>query len=289
MSVIFGPFVDCDILPAQPATVGTQVPAVFGSNGNDGSLFVYTYFPRSNISSGDYDRFLNENFLSAAPLVKTRYPLLDPSKTFQTMSDIIAGAGFRCPAARGARLASSKNIPVWTYSFNHTPSCGWYPDITNNPLELKILGPAHSAEIPFAFGITENLPPPDGDCDFNTREKQLSMQMSAAWTSMATNGTPGNGTDWPIFARNQSLGVNIQDEIVPGYVGYSICNFWDNVNDILTEEVLGSATAMCLGDSGSPDSPVMANGARITTVKSSWLLKTLIAGTFVVLLLFEQA
>ena len=285
VSVIFGPLVDCNVLPAQPNDVGTQVPAIFGSNSNDGTLFVYTYFPRPNISSSDYNQFLNQNFLSAAPLVKARFPLVDSSEAFQIMSNIVTEAGFRCPAARGARLASSRGSPAWTYSFNHTPSCGWYPGITNNPVELKTLGSAHSAEIPFVFGLTKNLPPPDGNCSFDVAEKQLSAQMAAIWTSMAANGNPGSSVDWPKFVASQSMGVNIENEIVAGYVNYTACDFWDNVNNIMANEVLENSPAACSSRPASPTPLPIANEAGNAAVGRGWLAESVTVSILFALLL----
>ena len=168
---------------------------------------------------------------------------------------------FRCSAYRGASLAVAKGLPVWTYSFNQTPSCAW--DQGQTAQELKILGATHTAEIPYVFGEVAGLPLPSGNCSFTAVESNISNFMESAWTSMAGNAMPGDG--WPGFSPNSSLGINFQDGVMPGVVDYSMCAFWDKISPAILQNV----SVVANGTSGVNGSSTGVPGAASSTTGGS--------------------
>ncbi|MCJ1396354.1 hypothetical protein MMC18_009244 [Xylographa bjoerkii] len=230
------------LFPVQPSQVGVPVPAIFGSNGLEGSLFVLLAFGEigsQNLTANDYTDFLAVNFGSFASDVNQQYPLSSYNNSvFQAISIVMRDFTFRCSAYRGASLAVAKGLPVWTYSFNQTASCLW--DQGQTAQELKILGATHTAEIP-----------------------NISAFMESAWTSMAGNAMPGDG--WPGFSPGSSLGINFQDGVVPGVVDYSMCPFWDKIDPA----ILQNATAVANGTSGVSESSTGIPGAASSTTGGS--------------------
>lgn len=221
--------IDGTFITSSPNEFGVRVPAIFGSNVLEGSIFVMYAFgaAATNLTQQDYYDFLDINFGSLAALVNETYSLaLFDSSVFEAVAVVMTDYSFRCSARRGATVAAANGVPVYTYSFNHTPSCSWETELPQ--ALLKTLGPTHSAEIPFVFGTVDNLPLPGGGCNFTSAEVAMSNALKDAWTSMAKHGKPGGS--WSTFAPNTSLGVDVEDSVVPGVVDYSTCAFWDAID-----------------------------------------------------------
>jgi len=213
-----------------------------------------------SLNSSSYDAYLLASFGDKAGLVNSTYPLSmfssSPAPVFTAINLISTLVTFRCPARRIMRTAAP--LPVWTYSFNHTLTCAWYPNIPNNPQILALLGSTHTAELPFVFGQTTNMPPPSGNCSLTDKEKDLSTIMRTAWDGMAADGKPG--VDWPIWTQEESMGINVVgDTWGSGKVDYSMCDFWDK---------LDASTATPTSSSG-PTKPTTSPSTSITAPTSS--------------------
>ena len=241
----WGPLVDGAVIPTNPRAAGVKVPSILGSNANEGALFVLGTYGAAATSLGreDYDDFLTTNFGPLlAPRVNETYPLAAfNGSVAAAMSTVVTAASYECPAHRGLLGAGSSRkdgggVPVWTYRFAHPPTCAWYQAI---PAEyVGELGATHTAEIPFVFNMTRNLPPPDGACAFSEAEVGLARAMSRAWTNMAEFRTPGGADDdaaWPAWTPDRSLGVVFGSAPNATVVDYKACEFWDRINEALNE------------------------------------------------------
>lgn len=228
----WGPVVDGVIVPAQPSDVGVKVPSIFGSNMQDGSIFVLGQYPTPQLNQSDWEEFLSYNFGEFAGAInQTITPsqfAATPFPVFYAMSSVITDMTYRCPAYRGAMKAAANNIPVWTYSFNHTPSCDWLTSLPQKQSLLQLAGAAHTAELPFVWGQLTQQPAGTGNCSLNAAERNMSAWIVKAWTGMAENGYPG--LSWPNFNPNTSMGINFNDEPEVGIIDYTICSkFWDTI------------------------------------------------------------
>jgi hypothetical protein len=128
--------------------------------------------------------------------------------------------------------ATANGIPAWTYFFNHIPKCTWLPAVPQEAVSL--VGATHTAEIPFVFGNTVNLPGPNGTCDMTEQEQAISAFLSEAWTSMADIQKPtSDAAEWPAYGNAQnSLGINITNITTAGYIDYTVCKLWDGINEM---------------------------------------------------------
>jgi carboxylesterase type B len=226
--------VDGKVISSQPMDVGPRVPSIIGTLASEGSLSLLAEFQFAALSlnQSSYDTFLTTTFGTNAGLINQTYPISlfagASVPAFAAMSAVITYSSFRCPARRVLAKAVANGTPVWTYSFNHTLSCSWLPQVPNIEVALQILGAAHTAEIPFVFGEVTGLPRPDGTCDFNATERAISASFVDAWNEMAAAASPGGG--WPAYTGSDSKGVNIaQDGWHIGTVDYSMCDFWDKL------------------------------------------------------------
>jgi carboxylesterase type B len=228
--------VDGDIVPKNPASVGIRVPAIIGSNSNDGSLDVLSQYTTNalNITQADYYEFLENSFGPLAATVNETYSwsafvAASPVPGFTAMTTVITDYAYKCPAYRALRKAAANGVDAWAYNFNHTPSCAWYSGIPNSPVVLKLLGATHTSEIPFVFGWTSGLARPDGSCNFTATEVAISDFMLEAWTSMAASGRPANSSVWPAWTANGSKGITVSESVTAGSLDYSECEFWDKI------------------------------------------------------------
>jgi carboxylesterase type B len=232
--ISWSPVVDGETIPGQPVKIATQVPAIVGSNGHEGTIFwLPSGVPFAGFNQTMYDTFIEYNFGPWNESVKVQYPVSAFSAaqypTFQAMSTIITDFYFKCPAYRALKGAADKNVTVFSYRFNHTPGCSWLPGIPQDKQLLGALGATHLAEIPFVFGVKNNLPPPTGNCSFTPQEVSISDFMVKAWTSMASRQVPGPETIWPAWIPKKSEGVIFDGIPSVGYQDYKACNFWDPV------------------------------------------------------------
>lgn len=274
--------VDGTIIPAQPLEAGLKVPAVAGSTTDEGTLFILSQYQASvlTLNSTDYDGFLTSTFGPLAQRVNETYSLSNYTGSsggavLAAMSAVITHRQFRCPTRRFVRQANQDGVPVWTYSFNHTLSCPWYNSIPSYALDL--LASTHTAEIPFVFNGTTNMPKANGTCSLSAGEVALAAKMLGAWDSMATNANPGS--DWPQYNTSSSAGVNVVgDDFTIGTVDYSMCDFWD---EILAATANGTSSGGANGTSSGGGS-TQTSVAAWTWFKGSVGSLAVIAGLILV-------
>ncbi|EFW99378.1 carboxylesterase type b [Grosmannia clavigera kw1407] len=276
----WGPVVDGTIVPRQPAEAGVQVPSILGSNTQDGSLFVVDqYGPHAlQLGSDSYEQFLTSNFGALADSIEKTFPLasfessipadlqaLNATTAYFAMVSIMSHVRYTCPARRALISAASRGIKAYGYLFDHTPSCAWFPGMS----DTEILGPTHTAEIPFVLGLTRNLPPPSGHCNLTTAEDDIASFMLGAWTRMAATRQPTTDKDssrWP--AWNEGIGTGLlvgAGQVSTGYINYSSCDFWDQVEaSIVRLDASGNltATASASAASSSPTTKKKSAGCH---------------------------
>jgi carboxylesterase type B len=241
----WGPVVDGIFIEEQPAKIGMRVPSIIGNNENDGALFVLAQYGATlvNISESQYQEFLSYSFGSLASDVSASYPLSKYNASaispgFYAMSDIITDYGYKCPTYRALKATEARGVNVWAYNFNHTPTCSWYQAIPSDPEILHLLGPTHTAEIPYIFSLTNHLPlsgspgstSGNGNCSFNNAEIAISQFMEHAWTALAKDKRPTQTHIWPRWSKSSQAGIQIKDVIQVSEMDYTNCAFWDNIN-----------------------------------------------------------
>lgn len=267
----WGPIVDGKIIPTQPSQAGVKVPSIFGSTSQDGTLFVLASYKAAieSITEAKYGAFLSYAFGPLASTVNKTYPFssykarspvpgFPPLPGFFAMSYIVTDSSFRCPAYRGSMTAAANGVPVWTYEFSHPPSCQWATSVPDSPEVLALIGAAHTSELPFVFGVVDDLPRPNGNCSLNSAERNISSFIMKAWTSMAATGSPG--ADWPEFSANGSKGVNFGSSPQAGVVDYTACQFWDQINAQISKLDASVTSSSNATSTGSGTGPATSSG-----------------------------
>ncbi|CAL5865911.1 uncharacterized protein PFLUO_LOCUS117 [Penicillium psychrofluorescens] len=292
----FYPYVDGDVIPEEPLSRGVQVPAVFGSNKNEG--LIYATAEAESLTNGKsltpslYKGFLRDNFGIAAALIEKYYPLsmfsaLAGGNTelgvLFAIAQVITDSDYKCVAYEGLVSAARNNIPVWTYQYTHNNTCPWLgtlKKLQGHPEEMALEGATHTAEIPFVFGNMNNQPLPGGTCNATEAEDQLSKQMMSLWTAMAANADPStDAIQWPQFtleSNASSPGLIFANSTLVGQVDYKSCLLWSKVYNILESgngTATATATATPIRGSGkstaSPSATHLTSGAA-TTGCATW-------------------
>ena len=279
----FGAFVDGQTIAADPGTVGVQVPFIFGSNTQEGTLLILSrpgVTGPQEITPAVYQAYLNSTYGAAASLVAAQYPVSKfnstPFPAFYALVQVHTETNFWCSALSGLTRAGSKGIPVWTYRWGQAPTCPWY---TNFGAEvLPVFGAAHTAEIPFVFANV-NKPLVHPECTFTDAEKSLSAQIVSFWTSMAANGSPGSG--WPAFSPQTNAGINIvngSSSVTPGTVDYSVCGFWSQVAAVVagnsSSSSSPSASSTASGTEGAPVATYTSGARGVVIERTSAIVVT---------------
>ncbi|KZS97216.1 alpha/beta-hydrolase [Sistotremastrum niveocremeum HHB9708] len=310
----FASYVDEDIVPVQPSQQGSRVPAIFGSTSQDGFLFSLLQFADlpngpQTANATDYQLFLDESFGSDAGLVEQFFPLSafnsTPGPAFFAISTVLTLAAERCRVFRGMNATAAHGVPVYAYIFGHSPTCSWIQGLPDESLPL--IGATHTSEIPFVMNNTKNLPAPNGNCSMTEQEVDIATFLTNAWTSMAINQKPTlNVSQWPAWGLDTSLGLNITNTSVAGFLNFSACQLFDSINTMAiaaaqndsANSTSGSSNGTSSGSGGTgsssngtssgsspssssssavellvtPDLISLAMVATIISIGSSWLL-----------------
>ena len=235
----WSPVFDGSLFKQKPSAVGPRVPSIIGTAAQEGNFGLLSSIGKGvqNITEKVYEGWVKYNFANLSTQVLEKYPFPpvvsgatdNDLRGFNVLSTIITEYLYRCPAHHALLKATGRGIPVWTYYFNHTPTCPWF---TQMPKEsLPLLGPTHTSEIAFVFGETDHLPFPSGNCSFTPAEKQISRFLEGSWTRMSRGQAPvENSKTWPMWKPDVSHGIVIDDDVHVGEVDYSVCEFWDKID-----------------------------------------------------------
>lgn len=237
------------------------------SDANEGAVFTLSQFAATpdgpaSVTAENYTTFLQDSFGSAAAFVEEYFPLSafnsSPFPAFTAISTVLTDSTYKCSAYRGLNRAVEKNIPVWTYLFSHIPPCSWLSVLPQQAVPL--VGATHTAELPYVFGNLIGLPAPNGTCNStSSADVAISEFMIGAWTSMAANGDPSrDGISWPAYGGPlKSLGINFNNSTSAGAINYTVCEFWDQVNQmILNSTSSGNSTGI-----SNTTAPAVQSGA----------------------------
>ena len=89
----WGPLVDGVIVKQSPAQTGVKVPSIFGSNTQDGALFVLGEYQSPEVNQSEWNSFLTKNFGPYVAIVNQSVPESDfastPFLTFYRMTYIV--------------------------------------------------------------------------------------------------------------------------------------------------------------------------------------------------------
>jgi carboxylesterase type B len=205
-----------------------KVPAIFGSNENDGSYFVLLGYVVSNMSVPISDKNVYDLLYHFYPNVTSvesilqAYPSASYFDNYNRVAIILRDLIFRCNIRAFIRsirvLAGEGDAPTWLYRFNMTLS---------SP-EGELFGDFHSAEIPFVFNNARPY--------WNATDITLSNQMGCYWSSMAIHGDPNlsacdNVIEWPEnTGMNGDFNIAFDSELrTETGLSEAQCDFWDSI------------------------------------------------------------
>lgn len=222
------PSVDGTIIPGDfrrqvMSGMSADVPAIFGWNRDEGTLFVgLAELAGMQADAAAYHRTMASlaasNNLSVAS-IEAQYPLGSFPDPGAAIAAPIGHASLACPSRRAALLFARAGRPVRAYNFR-------YPDASFQLMLTRTLGAYHSAEIQFVFGHPARL----GQPFFTGVQDTLWQAQSAYWGRFVKTGDPnGMGAlPWPAFSPDTAQSLVLDRVIsVDSNVDRDACAFWD--------------------------------------------------------------
>jgi para-nitrobenzyl esterase len=229
----FGPAVDgtfkgLQTLPLTALRSGrfNKVPTVFGSNRDEGTIFlpILQLVVRNfalHLTEADVAQLLKHFFSEAVvEAIFASYPPSSfPSPAAQAV-EVIGDYFFSCSMRRAANALANSSVPSFRYFFNHTLHWPTYP----------LLGDFHMAELPFVFDHPSLVTP------FKPDDAALSAAFGQFWASMAATATP-NGSKaplrWPLADGGadgvESVMVMTTPLRVESDLKRTACEMWDRM------------------------------------------------------------
>ena len=229
------PVVDGVVVPQAPLAAYrsgkfVHVPIIFGSNHDEGTVFVDGIEAAGvPLTAAGYVAQLRTLYGASALKVLGEYPLANYTSPIQALAAVYTDGNTACPTSE-KRATLAKKVPVYGYEFNEV-----------NPAQGPLLGPPepgldykdyHTAELPYVFGVLS----PNGVRLTNQKDINLSGYIINYWTNLATSGNPnsnrGDGPFWFNEGLVPSL-LSFKDYIqqLPE-AQFRIdhhCKFWDGV------------------------------------------------------------
>lgn len=185
-----------------------QVPYMAGVTTADGREFIELLYILNGleVTSQSLNDLIEEVYpgSDAAPILEM-YPEEKYTDLFQPqrarMTDLWTDIFFACPVYnRLNAMKKTTKAPLFLYQSGAIPSC---------PPGDAYYGPTHASELMYTGGITSNIFPPNGTCDFPADEVKLTHLVTSAWASLASNQEPTwlDGEAWPKWDPLSEMGV----------------------------------------------------------------------------------
>ncbi|MDD9947087.1 MAG: carboxylesterase family protein [Myxococcales bacterium] len=197
-----------------------DVPLIFGSNKDEGTLFHTPFFFAEPVDTPEAYRAALERRFGAtrAKMVEALYPSESFPSPDSALAEVTGDWLFVCRARWMSRVLSARGLPVFLYSFEKPLRSPALPDG----------GVIHAAEIPFVFGTSLAL---FGLGPIEAEHQELSDNMMGYWSRFAATGDPnGDGAvNWPRYDEMTDQHLVLDDPVRAG-TGHkrARCDLWDS-------------------------------------------------------------
>jgi len=214
----------------QPLDGSSTVPLLFGTNQDEGILFVQGILQAMKskaINSVVYDLILADVFGTNAFRIKgSRYKCASSSDCTQALTNVLTDYDFSC-ANRYLGVKASRNVSpaVYAYLFSQVSTFNFWPGVT--ACEGKV---CHGDELPYVFNTPSAVCQEDS---FNSAELGLAKDMGSYWTSFDKDHPPASSSSgpWSVFgpAKNY-MSLKVNPENVPDPLRtVASCDLWDKL------------------------------------------------------------
>jgi para-nitrobenzyl esterase len=208
-------------LPSKLVAAGSfeKMPTIFGTNADEGSLFIQLGGPAAMIpDEAAFEKFAEANIPGHGVEIVAHYPTATYGTAQKAATAAITDGTFTCATRRAARAFSKAGAATYLYHFTYVPEDAL----------LDGLGSFHSAEIKYVLGNPGQLQPQPLTAD----EKVMSAAMMGYWSRHADKGDPnGEGAfAWPKYDATTDEDI-VFDLKISKEAGLKkdLCDFWDSI------------------------------------------------------------
>jgi len=209
-----------------------KVPTIFGTNQNEGTIFVPAIIlmvPGTNFPPQDadiekalyrvFDMYPSANVAAVVPKVIAQYPAANYDGGWARASDLLTHYFFTCGVRRSARAIIDHGVPLWLYHFEYRFSF----------IEYDLLGDYHASELVFVW---DNQFPPILHT-FTSRDAAIADAFGLYWTNLGRFDSPNDPAvpvQWPQYSSSSNLNLNISYPIgTSANLLQPFCDFWDGI------------------------------------------------------------
>lgn len=183
------------------AATHNQVPLMLGLTAREWSGFVNLRTLPRKLSS--YKEMIEKRYPDQWERFSQIYPAKTDSDILHSHLDHWGDWVFGVQIRRWARAAAKTDQPVYQYYFSREP----------NTRQKAFLGAFHAVEIPYAFGILDQVPNSDM---YEKWDYELSGRMSRLWLDFAKADFEKNEEEWKPFRTNDENYLEFGDEVSLG-------------------------------------------------------------------------
>lgn len=226
--ILTRPTLDGVVFDAQPlaafrAGATRDVPIVYGTNTDEGSVFHGAVFGTRVPDEAAYRAALGRlDFLgidaSHVDAIVARYPVASYPSANDALTQVTTDGGFTCATRYTTELLAATGRNVRLYRFDQAPA----------RVAIRGLGAYHAAELLFLFGTSHPL------LGNSSSAPELGPAMRGYWSRFASTGDPRGTPAWPVWSptSDQRLHLSAVIDIETGYLD-AVCDFWDTIYDTL--------------------------------------------------------
>ena len=233
--LVWAPTLDGSLVVEQPVNAGAAngfpLPTVFGTNRNEGTLFIYPLLESLNalpLTTPVYTELVAKFFgkTDVAPILAA-YPPNDTDDA-PVVSQLVSDYLFFC-ASRA--MASGGGGPTWGYFFSKLTTSfnlwSLYPPQVPQCADQV----CHGSELPYVFNSATDILQ-----SFSASEEKLSRAFGDYWGAFARSDDPNATVEprpsWPAYAPSKSL-VVLDTPISTAVDPDHNCDLWDRVGYVL--------------------------------------------------------
>ena len=181
-----------------------RVPTLFGTNHDEGRMFVATEYHLTNllpVSSKQLEAAITETAQTTGVLSKTltdAYTSSNYGTRDKALGALFTDSRFSCNGIRDAE-ALTRFVPTYYYEFTE-------PKTPGNIDPYMALGAFHGAEMRFLFQA--KLPGPLLNLPLSSAQQKLADQMARYWGQFAATGNP-NVVGQPLWSRFSATAATV--------------------------------------------------------------------------------
>ncbi|MEJ6498296.1 carboxylesterase/lipase family protein [Pseudoalteromonas lipolytica] len=177
-----------------------------------------------------------------------KLPIIRDSDFYEALSEYTNNYWYQAAVLQTAQQLNDADIKTYLYRFDWDNQ----PDFLGIEIS-KLIGAAHTLEVPFIFDSFDNFLEPMGSMFFSEENEQsrnlLKSEMQSLWGSFAysTSGSP-EGSQWQPHSTKEPfiLQLDADQKLQVGRLNYKYPSFTEQIHELRTDHRVPSEEKKCI-------------------------------------------